>query len=130
MTIGVAELRLQIGERVPSGGTAEDTLFTDDEIEMFISRGGGRYFFTLAYAWSAKAGILSELVDVVEDGSQRLLSQRFRNADRRAEHFGKKAVEEELADLSDIPRAVGKGFDVWCTPDPYARASRYLDAST
>lgn len=116
MTIGTTELRMYLGERIPTNGLPEDTLFTDEELATVISRGGGLFYLTLGHGWNAKAGILSELIDVAEDGSVRNLSKRYEQAARQAQSYYKLAVAENEALASEIPPVVGRGFDAYLPP--------------
>ena len=113
MALTVLELRMYLGERIPSNGSASDTLFTDEELGLILDRGAGRFYLTMGHAWNAKAGILSELIDIAEDGSTRNLSKRFDQANRQAQNYYKLALQEDENVASEIPPVVGRGFDAF-----------------
>jgi len=68
------KLRRKIGEDVPSGGTADDTLFSDEEIQEILDE-NPIWESAVRVAWETKATRLSNLTDVNEGGSRRPLSQ-------------------------------------------------------
>lgn len=78
------KLRQLLGEQLPDGGTAADTLFTDDEIAELlsgISEGDEEGMERAAYAgWRVKAAKLSNLVDTTEGNVSRKFSQLLDNA--------------------------------------------------
>lgn len=124
VAIAVSELRMYLGERIPASGVEQDTLFTEEELATIIARGEGNLYLTLGHAWNAKAGILSELIDIAEDGSTRALSKRYEQARRQADANYKKAVEEDASLASQVPPVVGKGFDAF--PPNADEASSYI----
>lgn len=72
-------LRSLLGEDVPAEGSADDTLFSEEEIQDLLDR------FTdmerAAYeGWRVKAARLSSLVDNTEGNIQRKFSQLLDNA--------------------------------------------------
>lgn len=68
------QLRALLGEDVPDGGTAADTLFADREIVDLLESTGD--VEKAAYeGWRIKAARLSSLVDTTEGNSQRKFSQ-------------------------------------------------------
>lgn len=76
----LAQLRLMVGERVPAGGTPADTFFSDDELTDMIVRHSGNMYLAASEAWGAKTADRANLHDITESGSERKLSQLFRNA--------------------------------------------------
>lgn len=81
MAITLAEeLRQLLGETVPEGGTADDTMFSDEEIGNFLVRGDGDLDRAAYEGWRAKAAALSNLVDTTEGNSSRKFSQLLDNA--------------------------------------------------
>lgn len=76
-------LRNLLGEEIPEQGTANDTLFSEAEITDLLAR---HITPDLAApeAWDIKAARLSNLVDVKEGDSQRMMSQAAANAVRMA----------------------------------------------
>jgi len=75
----IARLRSILGEDIPSGGDEQDTLFTDREVQEYISstpsldRAGYE-------GWRVKAARLSNLVDTTEGNSQKKYSQLLDHA--------------------------------------------------
>lgn len=72
-------LRGLLGESIPDGGTAADTLFSNAEIEDLL----GQFpdVERAAYeGWREKAAKLSNLVDTTEGNSQKKFSQLLANA--------------------------------------------------
>lgn len=73
------KLRQMLGEDIPTAGSAEDTLFTDEEVEEFILENPN--LERAAYeGWRVKAARLSSLVDNTEGNIQRKFSQLLENA--------------------------------------------------
>lgn len=86
-------LRSYLGEEIPSGGSDADTLFTDDEIaDVLTFKGVGssdvvNMYSATAEGWERKAGKLSDLVNVVQGGATRSMSEAYDHAKDRAEYF-------------------------------------------
>lgn len=116
-----AQLRLLIGERIKPGKSDSDTAFTDDELIDMILRHNGNIYLAAAEAWSAKQAEYSKLVDINESGSERKLSQMFKNANTMADAYSKAglAVGAEM-----INPVVGQSV-AWLNPasDPRAFAT-------
>jgi len=74
-------LRLSLGEVVPEGGSAEDTLFSDEEIKSFLENGGGSFERSCWEGWRAKAAALSNLVNVTDGNASRSFSDLLKNAE-------------------------------------------------
>lgn len=73
------KLRQLLGETVPPGGSYNDTLFTDEEIDEFVDEAPD--LERAAYeGWRVKAAKLSTLVDTTEGNSQKKFSQLLENA--------------------------------------------------
>lgn len=75
-------LRMLLGETIPAGGDDSDTLFTDAEIEEFltINTATGDMDRSAYEGWRVKAARLSNLVDTTEGNAQRKMSQALTNA--------------------------------------------------
>lgn len=73
-------LRELLGEEIPDGGSAADTLFSDAQIEDIYLRSGGDLDRAAYEGWRAKAAKLSNLVDTTEGNSQKKFSQLLDNA--------------------------------------------------
>jgi hypothetical protein len=72
-------LRELLGEEIPDGGSAGDTLFTDRQIEDLLEQYPD--LDRAAYeGWRRKAAKLSNLVDTTEGNSQKKFSQLLSNA--------------------------------------------------
>lgn len=79
-------LRALVGEPVPDGGTAADTLFSTLEVQDLLSR-NGTVDKALGEAWEMKAGKLSTLVDVQDGDQRRALSQAHAHALQMAKFY-------------------------------------------
>lgn len=101
----IENLRLLIGERIPETGTEVDTRFSNDELADAINRHNGNLYLAAGEMWSAKAGMFADLTDVSESGSERKLSQLFRQANQMAASYTK-AGEQFVIGM--ISRPVGK----------------------
>lgn len=73
-------LRGLLGEDVPPGGDAGDTLFTDLEIETLLLDHPGNLDRAAYEGWRIKAARLANLVDTTEGNSQRKFSDLLDNA--------------------------------------------------
>lgn len=73
-------VRRRLGEKIPVGGTDEDTNFTDDEIDSLIAENGGDLEKAAAAGWLEKAAAFAELVDTAEGTSKRSFSQMREHA--------------------------------------------------
>lgn len=82
-------LRTRVGEPIPLGGTAADTLFSDLEIRDLLFRNGDDVDDCMVEAWEIKAAKLSTLVDISEGDQRRSLSQAYTAALKQAEYFKK-----------------------------------------
>lgn len=103
-----AELRMYLGERVPSGGTEADTLFTDAELTYLLEQTNQSMNRAAAHGWAIKAAEYVNLIDMVEEGSERRLSQRYKHARLQAEYFaGLAALDAEK--LLQSARSVVRG---------------------
>jgi hypothetical protein len=73
------KLRQLLGESVPAGGSEDETLFTNEEIDEFLVDNPS--VERAAYeGWRVKAARLSNLVDTTEGNSQKKFSQLLDNA--------------------------------------------------
>jgi hypothetical protein len=79
-------LRTLLGESIPDGGTAADTLFTDEQITDLLARYGSPND-SLAEGWAIKAAALADLVDTTEGSSVRKMSQAHDAALKQVEIF-------------------------------------------
>lgn len=68
-------LRQFLGEDVPAGGSVDDTLFTNEEIQDLIDQAGNNLERAAYEGWRVKAARLASLVDTTEGNAQRKFSQ-------------------------------------------------------
>lgn len=81
-------LRSLIGESIPlNGGTEDDTLFTNEQIDDLLSRHGTPEA-SMGEAWAMKAAQVAGLVDTIEGASQRHLSDLHKHAMQQAKLYG------------------------------------------
>jgi hypothetical protein len=84
-------LRALLGESIPEGGTAADTLFSSNEVNDLLEKYSDNLDRALAEGWEAKAAKLSDLVDIQDGDQRRWTSQAAAQALRMAKHFIEKA---------------------------------------
>jgi hypothetical protein len=104
------QLRLFLGERVPTGGTAADTFFSDDEIQMLLDSQPYGVNGAAVMGWAAKAGEWARLIDMNESGGVRNLSQRYRQAMTQLNYFQGR-VEQDIAVNTSAGRVVGRSVN-------------------
>jgi len=75
-------LRGLLGEPIPDGGTAADTLFTDERIQDFLEIAGGDLDRAAYEGWREKAAQLSNLVDVTDGNASRKMSDLLDHANQ------------------------------------------------
>ena len=80
-------LRSYLGEMIPVGGSASDTLFSEDQIDDLLTRHGSPEA-ARREGWEWKAGILATLVTTTEASSTRKLSDAHRAALNELERLG------------------------------------------
>ena len=71
----VEDLRLLLGEPIPDGGTEDDTMFTDLQIQSFLDDANGDEERAAYLGWRAKAAQAANWVDVTEGNASRKMSQ-------------------------------------------------------
>jgi hypothetical protein len=81
------ELRQMLGEVIPEGGSDQDTLFTDPQIENFLTHGGNNLDLAAYHGWVAKSAALANLVDTQEGSSRRAMSKLHDNAQKQVTFF-------------------------------------------
>lgn len=88
MPLTLAErLRQVLGEVIPFDGTADDTMFSDEEIDDFLDQGHGDVDASAFYGWRAKQGQLANLVNVTEGNASREMGELSKNAKRMMDQF-------------------------------------------
>lgn len=80
-------LRGKLGEAIPSGGSASETMFSDEEIEDFLEEGGGEVEAASYYGWVEKAGNYAALVSVNEGNASREMTELHRHAMRMVDLY-------------------------------------------
>ena len=85
----LATIRSQLGERIPSGGSEADTLFTDAEIQKFFAAGGENVLKAVYQGWLSKAAELSNLVDTAEGNYSRKFGQLLEHAQAMVKYYGR-----------------------------------------
>lgn len=75
------ELRARLGERIPEGGTEEDTMFSNAEILDLLSYGDRAE----EEGWRRKAAEFASLVDTAEGTARRAMSDLHAHALRQME---------------------------------------------
>lgn len=79
MATAVEELRELLGERIPTGGSDADTMFTDARLLDLLNTTESRDE-ALAVAWKIKAAEYADLVDTSEGTSKRAMSDLHKHA--------------------------------------------------
>jgi hypothetical protein len=83
----VEQVRLKLGERIPDGGSAADTLFSDEEVQLFLDQGVGNVDAASYYGWLAKAAEYANLVNTSEGNSARTMSDLHQHALNQAKLY-------------------------------------------
>lgn len=83
----VARVRALIGESIPVGSTAADTMFTDEEIYDFLEEGHDDPKAAAYYGWMEKAANFANMVNVNEGNAAREMSDLHRQAMRMADRY-------------------------------------------
>jgi hypothetical protein len=88
MAISAEEhLRMLLGERIPADGADADTMFSDEEIELFLVEGHGSVKAAAYHGWVAKAAELANLTNVIEGNSSREMAELHRQALRMIDRY-------------------------------------------
>ena|SRR5687767_14243107 len=88
MAVTAAEhLRMLLGERIPADGVDTDTMFSEEEIQLFLLEGHGSVKAAAYHGWVAKAAELANLANVIEGNSSREMSELHRQALRMVDRF-------------------------------------------
>ena len=107
-------LRLRIGERVPLGGSAADTMFSDEEILSVFNSASDVDQATMLL-WQHKAAEFASQIDRSESGSEVRLSQLFKNAQTQADRW-QATIDSRSAEAASAARVVGQSV-AWARPD-------------
>jgi len=79
-------VRQKLGETIPAGGTASDTMFTDAEIQGWIEQ-GATINHAVVEGWEAKLAHFSNLVDVTDGAASRKLGDLAEQAEARLKYY-------------------------------------------
>lgn len=103
-------LRRLLGDQIPSGKTEDDAFFTNERLAELIESNHNIYG-AASEGWDEKAAYYSETVDIMENGSDRKLSQLFRNAKAMSDKYDKQSEMLIVEGMADN-RTVGVPFDI------------------
>jgi hypothetical protein len=81
------QLRALLGESIPVGGTAADTMFSDDEIDDFLELGFSDVRAAAYHGWIEKAANYVALVNVNEGNAARELGELLGHALRMSDRY-------------------------------------------
>lgn len=90
-TLAVTALRMKIGERIPVGGTADDTMFSEAELQAIIDNNSTPDGAALE-AWEAKRAELANLVNVTDGAASRAMSDAFAHAEDMVVYYSRKTT--------------------------------------
>lgn len=76
----VDQVRLRLGEVIPGGGSENDTMFTDAQVQGFLDGATGDQTEAALAGWRVKAARYANLVTVSEGNSTRQMSDLHTNA--------------------------------------------------
>lgn len=115
MSVGL--FRTRLGERIPRGKTEADTLFSDNELQEILDRAADNEYRALADGWSTKAGLLAEMIDTNESGSERKYSKLYDQAFKMWQQFEKAAIDFAADMLTGVRSSGAQGFDAFCSEE-------------
>jgi hypothetical protein len=84
MATNPERVRDLLGEQIPLGGHASDTMFTDEKIADLLLQAGDNVEAAVAEGWRIKAANYADLVDTAEGTSKRSMSDLHEHALRMA----------------------------------------------
>jgi len=82
----VSELRVMLGESIPTGGSETDTLFTDVQIAAWVD-GTKTLNYAALKGWEAKMASFSNLVTVTDGAAMRQLSDLMTHAQQMIAYY-------------------------------------------
>ena len=82
----VGRLRIKLGEMIPEGGTADDTLFSDAVLVTIVDSTSS-FDEAVLEGWEAKKAQLANLVDVTDGAASRAMSDLFQNANEMVDIY-------------------------------------------
>lgn len=113
----VTFLRGRVGDRLRTGLTESDLFFTDEELHTIWIKNGMDMDLATIEGWFIKMAQYAEMVDRVESGAERRMSQKFRNA--------RDIYQSLLKRQDDI--SVLRGASVVAVPQAINLRKDYLD---
>lgn len=87
----VLELRENTGETIPEGGTAADTLFTEEQVERWITTTSSIEGAILK-AWLVKQAYYSNLANVTDGAASRTFTDLFNHATQMVKQYTELAI--------------------------------------
>lgn len=75
----ITTLRAMLGEQIPPGGSAADTMFTDDQIASWLM-GAKSLDEAALFGWRSKLATFAGMVNVTDGAASRELGMLFENA--------------------------------------------------
>lgn len=100
------KLRLLLGEVIPAGGTASDTMFSADDIDTFLLAGSQNA--AALQGWKAKAAQYSNLVTVTEGNSSRAMSDLYKAALEMVQYYEDAVAAEAVLEGTKGRVVIGK----------------------
>lgn len=88
----MAQLRKLLGEEIPEDGTSQDTLFSDEELQLLLSSNPGNLERAAYDGWRIKAAHFANLVDVTDGNASRAMSDLMDNADKMVKIFARSSL--------------------------------------
>lgn len=85
----ITEVRLRIGESLPEGGGAADTLFSDAQVAAWITEAESINHAIIS-GWEAKLAQWSNLVDVNDGASSRKLGDLMLHGEKMIAYYQRK----------------------------------------
>ena len=82
-------LRGLLAEVIPPGGSANETLFSDEDIEDLLEQTGGNLDRAAYEGWRRKAAEYADLVNVTEGNSSREMSDLHEHALEMIAYYGR-----------------------------------------
>lgn len=80
-------LRMLLGEEVPQGGSATDTMFSEAQIANLLELGNDVVEAAAYHGWLAKMAQYANLVTVNEGNASRELTELHKNAKRMVDEY-------------------------------------------
>lgn len=109
VTSDFERLRRMVGERIPVGKTADDTFFSDAEIEDLLIQGNQNFNRAAMFGWLAKMAEFAKLIDRNTSGADMPLSQMYKHAALMFKHYSELAGEDVVAIAG---RVVGRAINM------------------